>query len=337
MKLHIDKTDAITDGPKFLRRVRSTFAALKPGDHTINVPIGNTRIQFRARIVAGSKKVLFTFHGAVNRETTRTTPFNSFFPALTDTHQIAVSDPSLVVSRDFRVGWFAGHAGFDTQFHLRGALRTIASALDVDRTIFFGSSAGGFAALYFSYFTPRSIAIVFNPQTSILNYHSQHISPYRNACWPETTCNEDLMKVTCADVTKLYAQGFRNTVVYCQSMGDWHHASRHMLPFVAAIAGQTQARRLLLHSDYKGQEGHVSDYESFRDWALAASSSPSDDPRDLLNVWHVIRSRPSASAEATGMAIPASDAPGAAPVRRAFRAEDIETARRLRAFQEASR
>lgn len=340
--IKIDKADTITDGPRFLRRIRTRFSSLTPGDHLINIPIGNTRIQFRARIVAGSKKLLFTFHGAVNRDNIKSTPFNSFFPALTDTNQIAVSDPSLLLSREFRVGWFAGHAGFDTQFHLRGALRTITKALEAERTIYFGSSAGGFAALYFSYFAPRSIALVFNPQTSITAYHDSHVAPYRTICWPDVASTAELAQATCADVTALYAQGFRNTVIYCQSMGDWHHTARHMLPFVGAIADKPQARRLLLYSDYKGQEGHVSDYDAYREWAMAATSSPSDDPKDLLNVWQAIRNRPKPGAEANAAAAAAPAAPFAAPVaapgaKAGFRAEDIETAQRLRAFLEASR
>lgn len=339
MSINLEKNDTITDGPRFLRLVRARFAALAPGDHSFSLPIGDIRVHFRARIVAQPKKLLFTFHGSVNRESSKKPPFNSFFPGLDDTHQVAISDPTLTRSKDIRVAWFAGHAEFDTQFHLRGALRTIAKALQIERTIYFGNSAGGFAALYYAYFAPRSIALVFNPQTSILAYHNSHVNVYRSTCWPALTDNDQLPSVMCTDVAQLYSQGFRNTVIYCQSMGDWHHTSRHMLPFAGAMAGQTQARRFLLYSDYKGLEGHVSDYESYRDWASTVASSPGDDPKDLLNIWHVISNRPK---QGQASLVPASPTlPAPADVRAAakpgFRPEDLATATRLRAFQESRR
>lgn len=329
--------DARTDGPRFLRGVRSKFASLSPGDHKFSLPVGSTRVHFFARIVRQPKQLMFTFHGAVDRERHKGAPFNGFFPGLTDTHQIAISDPSLAQSRDFRVSWFAGHAGFDTQYHVRGALRTIAKALQIERTIYFGTSAGGFAALYFSYFAPRSIALVFNPQTYIPAYHGTLVNRYREVCWPDLQNNEALCDVTCADLAALYGEGFRNTVIYCQSMGDRHHATLHMPRFVGAIAGKPFARHFLLHSDYKGVDGHVSDHPAYLEWATAVTACPSDDPRDLLKTWHAVRTRPQPAAASPPAPTAAAPAGGAPPARPAFRPEDIETARRLRAFQEASR
>ena len=334
--------DARADGPRFLRGVRSKFASIRPGDHKFSVAVGPTRVHFSARIVREAKQLLFTFHGAVDRERHKSAPFNGFFPGLHDTHQIAISDPSLAESRDFRVAWFAGHAGFDTQYHVRGALRTIAKALQIERTIYFGTSAGGFAALYFSYFAPRSIALVFNPQTHISSYHGTLVTRYREVCWPALASNEELDGVTCADLAALYGQGFRNTVIYNQSMGDRHHAALHMPRFVGALAGKPFARHFLLHSDYKGVDGHVSDHPAYLEWVNAVVACPSDDPRDLLKTWHAVRSTSAPVAQATGApaAPPAAGTPAAAAPaasKATFRPEDLETARRLRAFQEASR
>lgn len=335
MSTDSEMIDARSDGPRFLRGVRSKFASLSPGDHKFSLPVGPTRVHFSARIVRQPKQLLFSFHGAVDRERQRGAPFNSFFPGLTDTHQIAISDPTLARSSDFRVSWYAGHSEFDTQYHVRGALRTIAKALQIERTIYFGTSAGGFAALYFSHFAPRSIALVFNPQTYIPAYHSTLVNKYREACWPDLETNEALCDVTCADLAALYDQGFRNTVIYCQSMGDRHHATCHMPRFVGALAGKPYARHFLLHSDYKGVDGHVSDHPAYIEWAKAITACPSDDPRDLLKAWHAVRDSMQPTAAQQAPANPA--ARGAAPDRPAFRPEDLETARRLRAFQEASR
>ncbi len=341
------RNDTITDGTPFLRRLRARFAALSPGDHSINLKVGGIRVYFRARIVAQPKKLLFTFHGAANRDARKVAiPFNSFVPNLDDTHQISISDPTLMESGDLRVGWYAGNANFDAQFHLRGAFRTIAKALNIERTIYFGSSAGGYAALYYSYFAPRSIALVFNPQTSITAYHATAVNHYRAACWPELTDNEQLSDEVCSDVTKLYAQGFRNTVIYCQSMGDWHHLEHHMAPFVGAIAASKQYRRFLLYSDFKGVEGHVSDYEAFHDWIQTIARSQGENVKEILNLWHAIRHRPKldpltapsdtgkAQSDDASMTETAVTHTAAKP---GFRPDDIATIMRLRAFREINR
>lgn len=342
------RNDDITDGARFLRRVQARFAALAPGTHSFSEPIGKIRVYFRARIVAQPKKLLFTFHGSVVREGRTAPPFNSFFPELDDTHQVAISDPSLIECENVRVAWFAGNARFDTQFHLRGALRAIATALNMEQTIYFGNSAGGFAALYYSFFAPNSIALVFNPQTRINAYHATAVTQYRTACWPDLTANSQLPSATCADVTSLYAQGFRNTVIYCQSMGDLHHTSRHMLPFVGAIAAQNKSRRFLLYSDYKGVAGHVTDNDAYRDWAQTAAYCPSDSPKDILSLWHIIRNRPKPITDADPALIAAdisqakrtdmNQSVQARPsIEQGFRPDDLATAQRLRAFREIRR
>lgn len=307
------------------REVRRRFSGLKAGNHRIEVSVDGVSLNFRANIVPGATRVVFNFHGAGNRQK-RTLPiFNSHIPELNLAHQVAVSDPSLVVANTLRIAWFAGHEGFDTQYRLRGALRNISKALGVERSIYFGASGGGFAALYYSFYAPGSIAMVANPQTNILNYPVPAVNLYRKTCWPGLARNEQLAEATCANLAPLYREGFRNTVVYIQSMGDRPHATLHMLPFVGAIAGQAHARNFLLQSHFEGEHGHVSDYKNWYNWVRAAALSPTDDPKDLLDTWHEIRTRDHAAA-----------APVSAPTdRHGFRAEDLAAAGRLRAYRKA--
>lgn len=349
MTVNIDKRDSVEDGPRFLRYLRARFSQLTPGDHKLVFSVGGLKVHFKARIVDKPTQLLFTFHGAVNRDTRHKIPFNGFFPGLANTNQVALSDPSLGVSPDFRIGWFAGHRGFDTQYHLRGALRTIAKALGGDRTIYFGTSGGGFAALYYSFFAPKAVALVFNPQTNIPAYHSTLVTPYREACWPDLTSNDQLADVTCTNLPQLYATGFRNTIVYCQSMGDRHHATTHMLPFLGALAGQSRSRRVMLHSDFAGDHGHVSDHAAYLQWARAIAASPTDEPKDLLDTWHANRSKGGpvparpvpAPRPARAPAVAAAPAPAAVAravePQKGFRAEDIALAERVRAYREAQR
>jgi hypothetical protein len=162
----------------------------------------------------------------------------------------------------------------------------MARTLGVERTLFFGTSGGGFAALVQSHAMPGSVAVVVNPQTSILRYHPTLVEPYRQACWPALAGNEGLAGAIEADCTRLYGEGFRNTVIYIQSLGDRHHYRAHMLPFAAAISARAQADRVLFHTRYNGVHGHSQSREDYADWLRAAALSPSTAPLDLLDTWH---------------------------------------------------
>ena len=275
---------------RWFERVFNRFAALGPGTHRVDIPIDGTTLQFKAKIIEGATQVLYSFHGAVDREKTPLPVFNGFLPDLPRTHQICISDPTLAGGRGFRLGWYAGYAGFNAQLRLPQALKAITGALKPTRVTYFGNSGGGFAALYCSHHAPGSIALVGNPQTNILRYSRHLVAPYREACWPEAETNEDLANAICVDLTAIYAKGFRNTVVYCQSMGDRAQVNGQMLPFLGAIAGQSRSERVLLYSDFKGVHGHVGDRDAYREWARAIAASPTDHPKDLLDSWHRIRS-----------------------------------------------
>ncbi|GHC97439.1 hypothetical protein [Novosphingobium pokkalii] len=322
----------MTSMTTFVRNLRRKLATLAPGDNRFNVAtqtmlqprgLDSLPIQFRVRLVPGATRMLVTLHGAADPARRQRGVFNGFNPDLADCTQVAVSDPSLQVPGDFGIAWFAGHQGFDTPALLRRAFAEMVKAWSIERTIFFGTSGGGFAALAQSHAMPGSIAVVGNPQTRIARYHAPLVAAYRQACWPDLADNADLDGVTLADCNALYGAGFRNLVVYIQSLGDKHHRRAHMLPFAAAIAGLAQADRVLFHSDFHGLHGHGLPREAYADWLRAAVISPTTTPADLLDTWHALRRR---AAPVPDMA-PQRDKAAAAPV-----AEDAATSARLEAW-----
>src|SRR5699024_565358 len=67
--------------------------------------------------------------------------------------------------------WYAGNQQQpDLQTSLIKIISKLADDLRTERLVFFGGSGGGFAAMFFSYHFPGSLALVFNPQTKIANY-----------------------------------------------------------------------------------------------------------------------------------------------------------------------
>lgn len=275
----------------FVRRLRAKLAALPAGEHRFTVATGSLPLHLKVRHVPGATRLLVTLHGAAERRATSRPVFNGFVDDMADAHQVAVSDPTLQVPGAFRLAWFAGHQGFDTPALLRRGLAEIVRAWRIERTIFFGTSGGGFAALVQSHAMPGSIAVVGNPQTVIARYHAPLVDPYRAACWPALADNAALDGMTIADCTRLYAAGFRNTVIYVQSLGDRHHWRAHMLPFAAAIAGRSNAGHVLFHTDFHGVHGHGLPREAWAPWLRAAAISPGCAPAELLDTWHMLRAR----------------------------------------------
>jgi len=313
---------------KLARRVRSKLENLQPGTHRISVSLLGNRIELKLRIVPQARKLIAHFHGAINRETRRPPVFNGFLDGADDAHQVSLADPSLFIDKPFSISWFAGHEAFDTQSIYTQLFRILVSELAVERTIYFGSSGGGYAALYFSHCHPGSIAVAGNPQVRLLSYSQKLLRQYREACWPALQTNEELQGATCADLLPLYAGGYRNTVIYIQSMGDRVHSAKHMLPFAGAISQAPGKDRFLLHSDYPGEMGHRRTSELYRQWVRAACAAPSIEPADLLDSFHAIRQTGKTTPESAmrPKASSRTEAKGEAQ----FTAKDLHTADMLR-------
>lgn len=313
-------------------QIRSTVADLPPGVHELSLTAQGLPIQLKLRIEEGATALLTHFHGAVNREIRKVPQFPSWTPGIGKAHQISIPDPSMsLLDRPFNIAWYAGHEGFDTQAILRAIFAAMTESLGVERTIYFGNSGGGFAALYYSHCDPGSFAVVGNPQTDILAHHDAPVSRYLAQCWPSLMSSRDIATATCSSLPALYRQGFENTVIYVQSLGDRFHYVRHMLPFVQAIAGQPNAGRLLMQCDFNGRLGHAAEPRHYLDWMKAIISSPTTDVGEILKTLHSARGSaapaPPAAPRRAGKL--ASDAASPTP----FDNDDIAMAERLRKWR----
>src|SRR6185312_3746617 len=111
--------------------------------------------------------------------------------------------------------------------------RHVVSSLDKpQRLVFFGASGGGFAALYYSYFFPGSLALPMNPQTILANYSPRPVTEYTATAWGA----EDIKDAPIlSDLRELYAEGLPNTVGFIQNVQDTHHRDRHAAPWVRGL------------------------------------------------------------------------------------------------------
>lgn len=266
--------------------------------------------------------LIIRFHGAIAQERRPLPAFQRNLPQFSDiAHQVTICDPTLVAKDGFDLGWYAGHEGLDVQRIIRNFVEALSATLRPSRTVYLGSSGGGFAALYFSYYNPDSIAVVMVPQTVVGVYGA--VKKYMASCWPGRTLDE-VEEITCLDVTRLYSSGFENTVIYVQSQGDFRHSARHLTPFMSACyqSGDPDKAKLLVHSDYWGRPGHGGSVppRAYSSWLRAALSSPTAGLQDLLNTRSTLQADLLPSPEPSGR----SPAPG--PTR-----SDVEMAELIKA------
>lgn len=276
--------------PQLHREVTRTFGRLRPRLHRLSFDAPGGKVDMRAKLVEGATRLIVSFHGAVDRERRELPILPSGIPGIADAHQIGIADPSMsLLDKPFRISWYAGHEGFDAQGVIGTILNAAIRALKVQRTVYFGNSAGGFAALYYSWRHRGSYAVVGNPQTNIASYFPRFVDEYMQHCWPSLSGPEALSGHNQSDLTALYGKGFANTVVYIQALGDRMHYQNHLLPFVSAVSQTPDARRFLLHSDFGGQLGHVASPQDCVDWVTAVCNAPGKDPASILTTLHTLR------------------------------------------------
>jgi hypothetical protein len=171
-------------------------------------------------------------------------------------NRIYVSDPGLYCDDEVKIAWFAGSSECCLQDDLPKILEKLIDAAEGFRTVFWGPSAGGFAALYYSKFFPDSLAIPVNPQTVLANFGYENQRNYTRAAFDALTPAEhDVVfnEKICSDLRKHYAGKTPNYILYVQNLLD-PHVEQHMLPFLDSLEPTFRVRKY--ESDAWGL-GHV--------------------------------------------------------------------------------
>ena len=216
--------------------------SLRDGLHTI---LGGTvPIDLLLRLKPG-RPVVFSFHGNTPRNPDLKLPV---FTGLNVTREldasfVALSDPSLYLDPDLKLGWFAGSSGWDFQAILTRVLQKVLSVARSRAGIFFGGSGGGFASLYYSAAFPGSLALVWNPQTDICAYNPPHVAEYGKMAFglpDHATTKSALPTLVACNLAPVYDGGASNHIVYLQNNTDGHVVT-HMRPFLASLGADLGA------------------------------------------------------------------------------------------------
>lgn len=202
-----------------------------------------------------ARALVILFHGAVARSNGAEIPsfLNARRPVIDFAHQISIADPGVESDNKVGIGWFAGSEYNPSQRLLPEFFKHVQEALQVERVIFVGSSAGGFGALFYSWNMPGSIACVSVPQTSAWDYYESTIRRYLDDCWPKGL--GQYADPPMLDVRDLYSRSVPNTVIYVQSSLDDRHLHQQMVPFLSAINPEDR-HKIALKVSYWGRTGH---------------------------------------------------------------------------------
>lgn len=171
--------------------------------------------------------------------------------------RVFISDPALYLSDKLMLAWYAGNSAQPTlQTDLIRIIEKLAEANSAKRIIFFGGSGGGFASLFFASHFDNSIAVVFNPQTSISKYQSRAIHAFTHHGFGIDSAEYDPLSLlpgnVVTDLCDVYSDRRPAIVAYIQNLNDHAHVERHLRPFFKNVHPENS---LHLLADAWG-EGH---------------------------------------------------------------------------------
>ena len=223
------KVHAITGYPSigaFLgaREIKGGYHVIDHGGLPIDVLVQNR----------GHKTTAVFLHGAVRPEYRLPMIAGLGVSREVDVNRIFISDPSLIISPTMNLGWYAGNSKQRLQQILQDIIAKIVWSFGSEKLVFFGTSGGGFASLYYSSQFPGSLAIVANPQTDIAKYEPIPVANYAETCFEVSGSDamERLPHSVTTDLVKVYSKPVENTVAYMQNSTDKFHIERHRNPFV---------------------------------------------------------------------------------------------------------
>lgn len=226
------------------------------------------RLDCRLKLHPGTDRLFIMLNGAVDRKKTPLPVFARWnWGRVLGGHVLAVCDPTLYLDEELNIGWFVGRRHWNPLDALLRTVATVRERLNIsgDRSIYYGSSGGGFAALCASSREPGGRALVINPQTEIVQYYGRFVTRIAKVFDPQQTAQQlrtefPLRWSAIAAVQNARAAHRAPRVFYAQNVTDaWHH-KHHFLPFCARLGlpsdgGLSTDGSMMTHT-YASAEGH---------------------------------------------------------------------------------
>lgn len=149
---------------------------------------------------------------------------------------LGIADPVAGLVNAPTAGWHLGTREVPLHERLTEVIQHVLESGSGRHLMFFGASAGGFAALYYGAAFKGSLSVVVNPRTGLLNTPGT-FEEYRDVAYPGATV-EELRSIFCMDASLLHTSGEGNTVAYVQNLQDKRFLNGQLLPFLDQCSGQ---------------------------------------------------------------------------------------------------
>jgi hypothetical protein len=226
------------------------------------------RLPCRLKLHPGADRLFVMLNGAVNRSKVALPVFPRWnWGRVLQGHVLAVCDPTLYLDEQLTIGWFLGRPDWNPLDTLGRVAAQVRRRLGVteDRSIYYGSSGGGFAALCAASQETHGRAIAVNPQAEIIHYYEDAVERIARVFDPARTAQElqagwPLRWSAISAVETARAGGRAPRLFYAQNVVDGRHHKRHYLPFCARLGlpprGGVSRDGLMMSYTYSSPEGH---------------------------------------------------------------------------------
>ncbi|NOG31625.1 hypothetical protein HLB35_07315 [Halomonas sp. TBZ9] len=232
-------------------------------------------------------KLVFFFHGAIDRKKRSLPVFEGNFLKNIDIEGalvISIADPTLNISDELGVTWYAGIKDLDLPVFLDYLFKKIIDEINPSKVLFSGGSIGGYPALAHAAKIKNSIVVLRNPILNIKNYFSGHIERYAKYGWSASNLN-DIENYVVWDAADCYMKYKDNNVkiIYIQNPSD-HHFWMQAVGFLQKINDLNKKDKeyiLFISSHHTGYVGHRFPPNEWGRWVKAACE---DDTNSVLGI-----------------------------------------------------
>lgn len=178
----------------------------------------------------GAEVTIVAFHAAVSK-------YNKSFPVFSGyeitkylkINYLGISDPLSGNEEALQVAWHLGSQRVDSATIIPAIVNHSIASRSGNRLVFFGSSAGGFAALSYSSQFPRSTAFVLNPRIDLLS-PPLRFGEYAKVAYPGMP-HSLVEKQHKVNMSHVYSERQENFVFYLQNKNDSLYFTSHFTQF----------------------------------------------------------------------------------------------------------
>ena len=227
--------DSYTDVPRHEYSSFSGFTSSPVKSGISRISSGGMHLDFMYEDT-GAPVTFVYFHAALGLK--QTYPFfggRSMLGGIAANY-LGIADPVAGLANAPTAGWHLGTHTMPLHDVLVDVLEHVLDTASGTSLLFFGASAGGFAALFYGARFKSSLSIVVNPRTALLN-PPHTFDEYQDIAYPDSSV-ESIGELICMDTAVLHNSGRGNTVGYIQNLQDKRFLNNQLVPFLDQCPGE---------------------------------------------------------------------------------------------------